>query len=296
MQLTLFEKSELDKHEAIIEHGLKTFVDVGRALLSIRDSKLYRNDYSTFENYCRDRWGMTRRSANRMIAAHGVVENLGPMGPSPNSERQARPLTQLPPVEQPAAWQRAQEIASDNGKMTAAVVQQAVDEIKPPHVSRNSGQNEWYTPSEFIEAARVVMGSIDIDPASSDIANEIVKATTHHTIETNGLDKNWHGNVWMNPPYAQPAVKHFSEKLAVEYHAGNILQACVLVNNATETGWFRMIVQCAAAVCFPAGRIKFLDIDGNPGAPLQGQAIIYIGNNVNSFADKFGIFGTVLYV
>jgi len=80
-------------------------------------------------------------------------------------------------------------------------------------VSYSSGENEWYTPPKFIESARKTMGIIDVDPASSKIANKVVNATTYYTKETNGLDNDWIGNVWMNPPYAQPLINLFSKAL-----------------------------------------------------------------------------------
>ena len=128
--LSIVESDNLLLYESIIERGLKTFVEVGGALLAIRESKLYRQGYGTFEEYCQERWGMQRNYANKMIAASEVVQNLGTIVPIlPATESQARPLTQLEPEEQAAAWQQAVETAP-NGKVTAAHVQQVVDEYK----------------------------------------------------------------------------------------------------------------------------------------------------------------------
>ena len=154
-----------------------------------------------------------------------------------------------------------------------------------PHVANNSGNNEWYTPADYIEAAREVMGSIDIDPASNDIAQETVKAAVYYTAETNGLDKEWRGNVWMNPPYASDLIGKFIDKLVGELP--NIEQAIVLVNNATETEWFGKLISRASAVCFPRSRVKFYMPDGKTGAPLQGQAVIYFGEHKERFAEVF---------
>lgn len=167
--------------------------------------------------------------------------------------------------------------------------------IEKPHVTHNSGENEWYTPSEYLEAARAVMGSLDLDPASCDEANKRVMAERIFTKETNGLNQDWRGNVWMNPPYAQPLIGEFSEKVAFEFEQGKIMQACVLVNNATDTVWFHRMMQTASAVCFPKGRIRFIDKFGSPsGAPLQGQAVLYFGKNTKQFKAVFVNFGFVL--
>ena len=164
------------------------------------------------------------------------------------------------------------------------------------HVSHNSGNNEWYTPPEFIAAAREAMGGIDCDPATSKIANATVQAPTFYTAETDGLSQAWHGNVWMNPPYANPLIRHFCEAVTDRYASGEIEAACVLVNNATETRWFQYMLNEAAAVCFPRSRVKFLDPNGDAtGAPLQGQAIVYLGRNTEAFRAAFEAIGKVLY-
>ena len=84
----------------------------------------------------------------------------------------------------------------------------------------------------------------------------------------------------------------FATRLAQAARDGS--QVIVLVNNATETAWFQTIAAECSAICFPKTRIRFLDPDGNPGAPLQGQAIIYSGSDVASFTEVFGQFGLVV--
>ena len=180
------------------------------------------------------------------------------------------------------------EIASriQSGENAKSVV---LEVQKRPHVANNSGNNEWYTPAEYIEAARKAMGSIDTDPASNDIANKVVKAEKYYTIETDGLAHDWHGNVWMNPPYSSDLITKFIEKLKEQRE--NYEQAIILVNNATETQWFYEIVKIASAVCFPKSRVKFYMPDGKTGAPLQGQAVLYVGNNPEKFISAFGGIG-----
>lgn len=187
----------------------------------------------------------------------------------------------------------------DKAEVAAAAPEQikevAQEVVKRAHVANNSGNNEWYTPSRFIEAARTVMGSIDTDPATSEIANKTVKAANIFTAEDDGRIQKWTGNVWMNPPYAQPLMGDFAEAVSAKYEAGEIDQACILVNNGTETQWFQRMLSASSAVCFPKSRIKFLDPEGNAsGAPLQGQAIVYMGDNIEEFKEAFSPEGKVL--
>ena len=190
-------------------------------------------------------------------------------------------VAKLEPEQQEEIAQRIEQ-----GEQPKKVVQEVQ---KRPHVAFNSGNNEWYTPKEIIDAARLTMGHIDLDPASNEIAQKVVNAETYYTAETNGLDKTWNGNVWLNPPYASDLIGKFADKLVTE--RTNYRQAVVLVNNATETEWFRKIVSVSAAVCFPKGRVKFYMPDGRTGAPLQGQAIIYIGDESDKFFEVFSKVG-----
>lgn len=167
-------------------------------------------------------------------------------------------------------------------------------EVVHNHRAQGTGENEWYTPEEYIEAARLVMGSIDLDPASSEIANARVKAAKFYTQEDDGLSKNWTGNVWLNPPYAQPAIQHFAEKMAAEIDCGRVSQAVMLTHNYTDTRWFHLSAERASAICFTRGRIGFLSPEGKRAAPTQGQAFFYYGDNVDRFADVFSKFGFVV--
>lgn len=162
------------------------------------------------------------------------------------------------------------------------------------HVGQNSGNNEWYTPPEILDAARLVLDKFDLDPASSRAANTRVKATRFYTAEDDGLSKPWRGRVWLNPPYAQPLITDFCERLVSEYEAGRVKAAIALVNNGTETAWGQRLLASAAAVCFPSGRVRFIDPDGKPsGAPLQGQMVVYLGDDKPGFKRAFKAIGVV---
>jgi hypothetical protein len=93
--------------EEVIARGLKTFEEVGEALLDIRDRRLYREGYPNFNRYCQERWGMSRRHADRLIIASDVAEDLRPFGLTMANEAQARELAHLPPQIRPVAWKMA---------------------------------------------------------------------------------------------------------------------------------------------------------------------------------------------
>jgi phage N-6-adenine-methyltransferase len=161
------------------------------------------------------------------------------------------------------------------------------------HVSQ--GNNDWYTPPEYIIAAREVMGDIDLDPASSDVANKTIQANHYFTREDDGLTKEWFGRVWLNPPFSMPLVKQFADKLIAEREAGRVEQATVIVNNGTDTQWFHALLGAAGILCLLRGRAKFYSPDSDIIAARQGQVIFYLGENRETFTKVFSEFGAVLH-
>jgi len=142
------ESTRLEKCEAVIERGLQTFVEVGNALLEIRNSRLYRQEFDTFEDYCRERWQMSYRRAAQLMDAAEIVSNLNNCSETPTHESQVRPLTKLEPEEQREAWNEAVK-DSPNGKPTAKDVEAAVDRFKAPVKSDDPPKvDSWARPDQ----------------------------------------------------------------------------------------------------------------------------------------------------
>lgn len=162
------------------------------------------------------------------------------------------------------------------------------------HRAEGTGENEWYTPAQYIDAARQVLGAIDVDPASSAIAQEVVGAAKFYSLADNGLLHDWYGSVWMNPPYSQPHIQLFIEKLVTEVRSGRTTAAIALTHNYTDTEWFHIAARACTAICFTRGRIKFVNPEGEAAAPTQGQAFFYFGDKGAHFGDVFSNFGFVV--
>lgn len=155
--------------------------------------------------------------------------------------------------------------------------------------------DEWYTPSKYVEAARQVMGGIDLDPASCEVANQTVGAKTFYTKAQDGLspDLPWRGRVWLNPPFSQPAAGRFAQRLLEDFAAKRVRQAVFLQNAATDTAWFHALAS-RGAVCFPRRRLAFLQADGRAvDSNRSAQVLIYLGDRTAEFDSVFTEFGLV---
>lgn len=177
LALSLQESQRLADCEKIIESGFQTFVDVGNALLEIRDSRLYRQDFDTFEEYCRERWKMTKPHAHRLICAAETVANLVPVGTVPTTERQVRPLSKLAPDQQREAWSIASRISpsptaaqvEEVAKTIERAINQAIKdtECERPQIKTN-GEKRPISDTRWIEFFGAIGQLLRIDPFDSE--------------------------------------------------------------------------------------------------------------------------------
>ena len=186
--------------------------------------------------------------------------------------------------------------ARESGKVLTRASVYKLTENGTTHVSHNScDNNEWYTPPEYIYSVIEVFGAaIDLDPASSHTANKIVGAQKYFTIQDDGLSQEWHGTIFLNPPYSAGLISRFVDKAIDEVYNQPEKEAIILVNNATETQWFQKLCKHCDAVCFPAGRIQYLSENGEArNSPIQGQAFFYLGLNTVGFTTVFSQHGAI---
>lgn len=312
-RLTDSETSELIDLEATIKRGLQVFREVGEALFTIRDKRLYRASHDTFDAYCRDRWRVSKTQANRLIAAADVARDLTPIGVIPSSESVARQLVSLPTEQRQEVWQMVVDSAP-NGKPTAADVDRYVKEIKRTSSVAEAGEvsssaklqnhqlinastsNEWYTPKPIIDAAREVMGHIDLDPASNAYANKVVQARRFFTADDDGLAHDWYGKVWLNPPYGKENGESnqakWSARLIEEYKSGRVTEAILLVNAVSGNTWFQPLWNYP--VCLASKRIHFYNEQVKSSAPTHANAFVYFGSNVEKFTKIFHPIGKIV--
>ena len=150
---------------------------------------------------------------------------------------------------------------------------------------------DWYTPPEIIAYVRLVM-EIDLDPASDEIGQQWVQATTYYTPSQDGLSHPWFGRVFLHPPAYTKTTKWIN-KLLDEYESGRVLEAILLVTPSAGSKWFQKLTRLFP-VCFPDKRISFLDRQARPQPrPKHGNAIFYLGQNVQRFKQVFGAIGSV---
>lgn len=161
---------------------------------------------------------------------------------------------------------------------------------------------EWYTPKPIVDRARLLMGEIDLDPASCLVANETVRARQIYDVANDGLTKPWRGRVFLNPPGGkvdgESSMRLWWQNLAIGYESGNVFQGFFVaftleILRSSQQGipvqrYFR---------CYPSARIKFI---GAGDSPTHANVLVYLPERTssgkpdpNSF-DRFrNIFGDI---
>jgi hypothetical protein len=157
----------------------------------------------------------------------------------------------------------------------------------------SSQSPEFYTPAEYIEAARLTLGAIDLDPASNPEANLIVKAKHFYGPEDDGLANEWHGRVFLNPPYGG-FTGPFVLKLVEEYESGRVSAAVLLISaHTTDTAYFQPLWD--HALCFTHHRLPWYSEGGErtTGATF-GSVFVYLGDDREDFEVNFERFGAIV--
>lgn len=335
-QLALFEYAALDTEtrivvqqrtteiKALMRRAASDIIEIGQKLIEVKG----RIGHGAFGGWLAAEFEWHENTARNFmrVAEHfkstNFVEMMAPSAlyllaaPSTPEAARAEAIDRAEAGE-PITYSTAREIVSDHRAPPVPFVPSAADYADPygdddpdawptpvqaPLVSHQlinaSTSNEWYTPAPFIEAAREVMERIDLDPASCEYANRTVRALVFFTQEDDGLSSEWHGNVWLNPPYGRDDGESnqaiWSRRLMDEYAAGRVTQAILLVNAVPGNSWFVPLKRFP--ICFPDSRIRFYNEDTEAGQPTHSNALIYFGPNRDRFEEVFSRFGAVMGV
>lgn len=137
---------------------------------------------------------------------------------------------------------------------------------KNPAVS----SDEWYTPRWVIDE----LGPFDLDPCAppADVRPFEI-APVCYTKDDDGTAQDWHGTVFMNPPYSREPLRRFCEKMAA--HNDGI---ALLVNRQDNLLWQEVIFPTAASMIFMRHRVKFLQPDGRQSSPFFGSCLVAWGD------------------
>ena len=192
-------------------------------------------------------------------------------------------------------------------------------------INQDSGNAEYYTNYEIISLVQEMFGEIDLDPASSELANITVQAKRFFTKEQNALKLKWIANrLWMNHPFAKgekackPKCKkkictdkkyskyrghHITEdipsnlvwvtKLLEEFRLGNFKESLNITFCNSSEKWCQLLLN-AGSTCFIDGRTQYNDSEGNKTKGVtKGSIITYLGPRKVLFHRIFSKIGVV---
>lgn len=173
--LNIQEQERLKECELVIKTGIQTFYQVGQALAEIRESKLYRHEFNTFEEYCDIKWNFSGRYARSLMTSFNVIENLksGTIVPLPENLGQTKYLAQLDTDLRLYVWNN---IINTFETITGKVVEQEVKKHKQlneavKEVKSKPMLYQFETQEELIKVAKDLLPV----PAPVEVVKEVVK-------------------------------------------------------------------------------------------------------------------------
>jgi hypothetical protein len=169
--------------------GLRAFARAGEKLLIIRDERLYREEFDTWEEFCREAFHLTKTHANRLISGYNIVHALAQheIAILPDSERLARKLAEYPKRDRAFIWKKALQL-SGKKKPNYLQLQQAAKDLVPNPIARKHELKELMKKLRRID--RDLTMSLDLSGLSQFQLQEIAslfvsiqKKLAEHSVE-----------------------------------------------------------------------------------------------------------------
>lgn len=130
-----------------------------------------------------------------------------------------------------------------------------------------NSKDEWYTPKHIVD----MFGPFDLDTASDEYNSKRLGIPHYFSKDNSGLDNDWFGNVWCNPPFSLK--KEFIKKAREEVDKGNC-NVYMLLPMSFETKAFHDYILGKAIIYIPNKRISFETTEGKAGSPAFGSCIV----------------------
>ena len=172
----------------------------------------------------------------------------------------------------------------------------ALDKLDDTLRLRKDLSQEYYTPSYVIDLIHSLWGNdgIELDPASSSTANDVVKAKRFYSKTDDALTKSWKSEtMYLNAPFDRGVCEQFAERFVAEFKAGHIKEALILLPN-TQGQWQNPILELSTLMLAPRKRIKFWNRSNENIVTRYPTYMVYIGENVervtNIFDSEFHVY------
>lgn len=173
-------------------------------------------------------------------------------------------------------WMRLAEL--DIRQIDAfGTIEEALKSLKPD-TAEAAAVDTRYAPPEVVEAARTVMGGIDLDPVSAPEAQQWIKAAQWFT-DDDALDQSWKGSVWLQPPAGSADL--YAAKLLAEIADGNVSEAVAMIPAALEAVWAQRLMAASSAVFVPLGRIRDVNSHGVDHPAKGSKPSVIVGVNID---------------